>query len=168
MSYPLNSKEIRSLCRSNNFNSPTTAGLCPGQIQCNLLILPLHLADDFRALCVRNPVSCPLLGESSPGDPTVPLHLAEDADVRTDAPSYNVYSDGVLQQVKSDVKAEWKEDSVAFMIGCSFSFEKALAEEGLVPRHWSENVNVPMYKTSLPLNPSGGESCVVLRLFRDL
>lgn len=52
---------------------------------------------------------------------------------------------------------EWKSDSVAFFIGCSYSFESALIKEGLVPRHVELGRNVPMYKTKVPLAAAGGE-----------
>lgn len=55
------------------------------------MILPAKYADDFRGLCQRNPVPCPLLGETrGPGDPRIQKHLAEDGDVTTDAPGYNM------------------------------------------------------------------------------
>lgn len=58
---------------------------------------------------------------------------------------------------KRDVAKEWKEDSVAFFIGCSYSFEAALTAQGLVPRHTELNRNVPMYRTKVPLAAAGGE-----------
>jgi len=42
-------------------------------------------------------------------------------------------------------------------VGCSFTFEQALCEAGLIPRHMMTGANVPMYKTSYPLLPAGGE-----------
>jgi uncharacterized protein YcsI (UPF0317 family) len=59
---------------------------------------------------------------------------------------------------KRDVAKEWKDDSVAFFIGCSYSFEAALTAQGLVPRHTELNRNVPMYRTKVPLAAAGGES----------
>lgn len=56
----------------------------------------------------------------------------------------------------SDVKGEWGDDYVGFLIGCSFGFEGVLAAGGLVPRHWETGRTVPMYKTNVPLNPAGG------------
>lgn len=160
----LSAKDIRLLCRSNLFSKPT-AGLCPSQTQANLLIVPSNYADDFRHLCARNPVSCPLLGESpAPGDPSFPVHLAKDGDIRTDAPKYHVYINGKLEKVVDDILEVWEEDSVAFFIGCSFSFEKALANAGLIPRHAERGTNVSMYRTKVPLNSAGSElSLLALR-----
>lgn len=54
-----------------------------------------------------------------------------------------------------DIVPEWTDDHVAFLIGCSFSFEAALSEAGLVPRHTLLGRNVPMYRTTRPLCPAG-------------
>ena len=156
---PISARDIRQQCRSGVFSQPT-AGLCPSEAQANLLILPSKYASDFRNFCQRNPVCCPLLGESpAPGDPSFPRFLAEDgtaADIRTDAPKYHVYINGKLENVVRDIVDEWDADSVAFFIGCSFSFEDALAKAGLAPRHLETGTTVSMYRTKLPLNPAGG------------
>ena len=49
--------EVRRLCRANEFNEPTTAAYSDGYVQANLMILPEKYAQDFRNLCMRNPVS---------------------------------------------------------------------------------------------------------------
>lgn len=83
-------EQVRLACRAGSFRGPT-AGQAPGHIQANLIVLPQRYANDFRGLCRRNPVSCPLLGENvAPGDPRLQPELAADSDVRTDAPGYNV------------------------------------------------------------------------------
>lgn len=43
-----------------------------------------------------------------------------------------------------DVSSLWRDDLVAFVIGCSFSFESALMDGGIDVRNISENRNVPM------------------------
>lgn len=50
-----------------------------------------------------------------------------------------------------------KQDGADREVGCSFTFEKALADAGLTPRHQEEGRNVPMYRTNLPLLPSGSK-----------
>lgn len=132
-----------------------------------MLVLPQEYADDFRRLCARNPVPCPLIAESSsvgrfdsvtssvPGACAQRLNLSG-CDLRTDIPAYMVYQDSKL--VKShcrDIKAEWTEQHVGFLIGCSYSFETELAAASLAPRHVVLQRNVPMYRTSLALCPSG-------------
>ncbi|GAA5887275.1 hypothetical protein JCM5296_004584 [Sporobolomyces johnsonii] len=152
---PLTPADIRLACRTGSWKEPTTAGFCEGHVQANVIILPEKYAADFRSLCKKNPVPCPLLGETKPGDPTVPSHLAANCDIRTDCPEYRIYKSGKLLRSAADVKAEWKDDSVAFFIGCSYSFEAALTNAGLTPRQIELGRNVPMYKTSVPLCPAG-------------
>jgi len=130
-------------------------------------VLPSHYAPDFRTLCKRNPVPCPLLAESlSPGEYArlkshVPgiddgERIARDVDLRRDCPKYMVYRDGEVVEEGKDVMAWWDEkEHVGFLIGCSFSFERALMEEGLTVTNIKHGRNVSMYKTTLPLCPSG-------------
>jgi uncharacterized protein YcsI (UPF0317 family) len=49
----------------------------------------------------------------------------------------------------------WRKDLVAFLIGCSFTFETALQAAGLRIRHIDESRNVPMYRTNWPCRPAG-------------
>ena len=44
---------------------------------------------------------------------------------------------------------------VAFLIGCSFSFESELLESGVSVRHIEEGRNVPMYMTNIECEPAG-------------
>lgn len=138
--------------RSGSFASHTSS-LAAGHIQANLIILPKTVASDFRDLCARNPVPCPLIAQSSePGNPHLfdnPLAFSHgnDIDVRTDLPKYNVYHTGKLVTSKTDIRDEWTDDHVAFLIGCSFSFDAALTKAGLQPRHLEEGCNVSMYRT---------------------
>jgi uncharacterized protein YcsI (UPF0317 family) len=82
--------QVRHASRSGHFRAPTT-GCAPTEVQANLIVLPVKYADDFRRLCKRNPVCCPLLGENvAPGDWRFADALAEDGDIRYDAPGYNV------------------------------------------------------------------------------
>ena len=142
-----------------------TAGLAPGHVQANLIVLPSAVTTDFELLCARNPVPCPLLGRSARvGDPSLftPSNLFSEAssftsvDVRTDLPQYNVYENGVLLEATSDILRDWRaNDSVAFLIGCSYSFEAALERVGLIPRQIEMGCNVPMYITNVKLIPAG-------------
>ncbi|KAH8591214.1 DUF1445 domain-containing protein [Bisporella sp. PMI_857] len=172
--------DVRLSARNSTFTAPTT-GLAPSYLQANLIILPSRYASDFRDLCARNPVPCPLIAESSaPGawsklNSNLPgitsSRLAPDLDLRRDAPRYNVYHDSSLVKCGvTDIEAEWTDDHVAFVIGCSFSFEAALAEAGLEPRHAAMGRNVPMYRTNIPLCPSGvftgGTYVVSMRPYR--
>jgi uncharacterized protein YcsI (UPF0317 family) len=153
----------RLLARGNSIT--LTSGMSPGNLQANLIIIPSRFADDLLLLCQRNPVPCPLLASSKPGSPNVlkshlpgipDTDIAESLDIRTDIPRYMVYDNGEL--VKShclDIMQDWTSDHVAFLIGCSYSFEAALTTAGLPPRHTVMGRNVPMYVTNIPLCPAG-------------
>jgi uncharacterized protein YcsI (UPF0317 family) len=146
-------REVRRAARFGVFGG-VTAGLAPGFVQGNVCILPKEFAADFRAYCERNPKPCPLLAVSEPGDPRLPS-LGEDLDIRTDVPRYRVFRNGKLSDEVSDVRDLWSADMVAFVIGCSFSFEEALAEARVPLRYVAEGRNVAMYLTSIETEPAG-------------
>jgi uncharacterized protein YcsI (UPF0317 family) len=142
-----------------------TAGIAPGYAQGNLAILPESLAADFLRFCQLNPKPCPLLGASAPGDFRLPA-LADDLDIRTDVPRYRVFRHGEVIDEPTDIRAYWRDDLVAFVLGCSFSFEEALLESGIELRHITLNVAVPMYRTSIataPTRPFHGPMVVSMR-----
>jgi uncharacterized protein YcsI (UPF0317 family) len=117
-------------------------------------VLPAEDAFDFMRFCQRNPKPCPLLEVTDTGS-AEPAQTAPGADLRTDVPRYRVYRDGELAGEPEDVTGEWREDLVAFLLGCSFTFERAMLAEGLPVRHLEQRVNVPMYRTSIACRPAG-------------
>ena len=131
-----------------------TAGLAPGFVQGNIVILPASHAGMFAAFCRLNPQSCPLLATSQPGDPTLPM-LGADIDMRHDLPGYRVFHDGVPAAEVADIAALWRDDLVTCVIGCSFTFEAALIAAGIPLRHVMQGRNVAMYRTSRATVPSG-------------
>jgi uncharacterized protein YcsI (UPF0317 family) len=144
---------LRAAIRRGTWTGPT-AGLAPGHAQANLVVLPHADALDFLRFCVHNPRPCPVLEVTEPGS-AEPVHTAPGADLRTDLPRYRVYRDGDLADETADVLDHWRGDLVAFLLGCSFTFERALLAEGLPVRHIEQRVNVPMYRTSIACRPSG-------------
>jgi uncharacterized protein YcsI (UPF0317 family) len=126
--------------------------------QANLVVLPTGSghseAAEFHQFCLANPKPCPLLEVTRPGDP-VPRVLAPAADLRTDLPRYRVYRNGELADERTDIKELWRDDLVAFLIGCSFTFERALLEAGVPVRHLELGRNVPMYRTTRQCVPVG-------------
>ena len=159
----IHGKDVRLASRNNTYTSPTS-GIASGYLQANLIILPSKFARDFRNLCQRNPVPCPLLAESnhigsySSVKSCVPglTKIVSGLDIRRDVPAYMVYKDSKLVKTCCrDIMEEWTDDHVAFLIGCSFSFETALTAAGLTPRHTLMNRNIPMYRTNIPLCPAG-------------
>jgi uncharacterized protein YcsI (UPF0317 family) len=125
-----------------------------GYVQANLVIVPRELAFDFLLFCHRNPKPCPLLDVTEPGDPE-PRLVAPGADLRTDLPRYRVYEHGELVEEPADLSAWWRDDLVAFLIGCSFTFESALLQAGVPVRHLEAGCNVSMYRTNRPCVPAG-------------
>jgi uncharacterized protein YcsI (UPF0317 family) len=112
------------------------------------------LAFDFMLFCRRNPKPCPLLDVTDPGCPE-PQDAAPGADVRTDIPRYRVYRYGELIEEPTDLFAWWQRDLVAFLLGCSFTFENALLRAGLPVRHIEQKRNVPMFRTNIACRRAG-------------
>jgi uncharacterized protein YcsI (UPF0317 family) len=131
-----------------------TAGLAPGYVQGNLVVLPESFASDFLRFCQRNPKPCPLIGASEPGQARLP-ELGADLDLRTDIPRYRVWRDGALVDEPTDVLGYWRDDLVAFVIGCSFTFEEALVADGIPLRHIDRGANIAMYRTNIATAPAG-------------
>src|SRR5690606_32056125 len=132
-----------------------TAGWCDGYTQANLIAVPKDLAWDFLLFAQRNPQPCPVLDVLEAGSLSGPLL---DGDIRTDIPRYRVYVDGELTEEPTDVVGWWRDDLVGFLIGCSFTFERALGAAGVPIRHVEQGVNVPMYRTSVRCRPAGAIS----------
>lgn len=149
----LSPAELRSAIRKGDFDRPTP-GLAPGYAQANLVVLPKDLAFEFLLFCQRNPKPCPVLDVTEPGDPE-PKMVAPGADLRTDLPRYRIYEYGQMVAEVTDITNYWREDFVAFLLGCSFTFEEALLSAGIPVRHIEEEKNVPMYITNIPCRAAG-------------
>jgi uncharacterized protein YcsI (UPF0317 family) len=143
----------------------STAGLAPGNVQANLVILPEPLAHNFLRFAQANPKPCPVLAVSAAGDPHLP-RLGEDLDIRSDLPRYRVWRRGELVEEPTDLLHLWSDDLVSFALGCSFSFEESLVEDGIELRHITCGSNVPMYRTNIrctPADPFAGPLVVSMR-----
>lgn len=148
--------ECRKAAREGRWTGVTT-NMATGHVQGNLAILPKAYAYDFLGFCHRNPKPCPLLDFSDVGNPMMP-QLGRDLDIRTDLPSYRVYRHGVLEREVTDITDLWQDDFVAFVIGCSLSFEQAILDAGVPLRHVERGVDCPMYITNIETKPSGSFS----------
>jgi uncharacterized protein YcsI (UPF0317 family) len=156
----------------NGGHAGPTSGLAPGFAQANLVVLPADNALDFARFCVRNPKPCPLLEVTGTGSPR-PTTLAPEADLRTDLPRYHVLREGEPIDEPTDITRYWRDDLVGFLLGCSFTFEWALAAAGLPLAHQAQGVNVPMYVTNrrcVSAGPFQGPTVVSMRTFapRDI
>lgn len=144
--------EVRKKIR-NGLILGNTSGFCPGFVQGNLVILSEKFASDFEEFCMKNSAPCPVLSISKPGDFSVD-ELGKDIDIRTDVPEYQIFIDGELKETITDLLKIWRNDLVAFVLGCSFSFEDALVENGIPIRNIEQQKNVSMYQTNIEAVPS--------------
>lgn len=129
-----------------------TSGWSAGFTQSNLIALPRDLARDFLLFAQRNPKSCPVLDVTRPGAVSSPIF---DGDLRTDLPAYVIYEHGEPVAEVTDATDFWRDDLVAFLIGCSFTFEAALLRAGVPVRHIEQCRNVPIFRTSIDCRPAG-------------
>jgi uncharacterized protein YcsI (UPF0317 family) len=148
--------EVRRAARDGRLRGPTCS-LAPGYLQANLIILPRDLSEHFEKFCRLNPKPCPVLEILDDGP--ISKVVAKGSDIRTDLPGYLVWEEGRQcgGEVR-DIRHLWPDDStdfVAFLLGCSFGFEHALAVAGLMPRHNLCGVNVSMYNTNIPCESAG-------------
>ena len=159
----LPSLQARLDCRAGM--ATTTAGVANGFVQGNLAILPEKYASAFHRFCQLNPKPCPIIGMSDVGDFRIPA-LGLDLDIRSDVPRYRVWRDGEVVEEPTDIMSHWRDDLVTFVLGCSYSFEEALMQEGIVLRHVERKLRVPMYRTNIAcaaVGPFAGPMVVSMR-----
>jgi len=149
----MNPIDVRKLIRDGKLVRPT-AGISQGYAQANLAILPKDLAYDFLLFAQRNPKPCPILDVTEVGSPE-PKNVGVGADLRYDIGKYRIYKKGVLVEEVFDIAKYWTTDMVAFLLGCSFSFETAMLKNRIPVRHIEEQCNVPMFITNIECKPAG-------------
>ena len=101
------------------------------------------------------------------GDPMLPM-LGDDIDIRTDLPQYRVFHDGTMVEDVTDIRHLWRDDMVAFVLGCSYSFEEALVQAGLPLPHIAAGLDVPVFRTNIQTTQAGlfgGDLVVSMRPF---
>ena len=146
-------KEIRARIRAGEFVR-TTAGIAPDYVQANLAVLPKAEAYDFLLFCQRNPKPCPLLEVTDPGT-AEPKRVAPGADLRTDIAKYRIYKNGEFVEEVDDATPYWRDDLVAFLIGCSFTFEQAIVQAGVRLWHLEQGKSVAMWRTNIECARAG-------------
>ena len=144
---------VRQAIRDGAF-SGHTAGLAQRHVQANLVVLPRADAADFLLYCQRNPKPCPLLAVGEPGDPALPT-LGAGIDLRCDLSRFRIWREGELVDEPASIASLWRSDLVPFALGCSFSFEQALIDDGIRLRHLEQGRNVAMYRTNVATVPAG-------------
>lgn len=148
----ISAAEARRLIRTGAWRRPTT-GLALGYVQANLVILPQSWAEEFAMFCHLNQQAAPLLDMTAPGHPH-PMKVAPGADIRTDVPRYRIYRKDRPIEEREDICSLWQDDFVAFLLGCSFSAERALIEHNIRLSHLEQGKNVAMYRTSISCVPT--------------
>jgi uncharacterized protein YcsI (UPF0317 family) len=155
-------KEFRQIVREAKW-AQITKEACSNYVQANLAIVPKAYAFEFLLFCQRNPRPTALVDVTEPGSPE-PINVAPGADLRTDLPKYRVYDHGKLIDEPTDVKDYWQKDLVAFLIGCSWSFDWALKASNIQFRM------VGAYSSNIQCTPAGifhGHMVVSARLFKS-
>jgi uncharacterized protein YcsI (UPF0317 family) len=148
-----NPTQVRRAIRAGIFKGFTNT-VAYGYVQGNLVIVPEKYAASFEGYCRKNPRPCPLLAVSEPGNPRIPA-LAQDMDLRTDVGEYSIFRDGSAIGTTTNISELWQSDFVAFVLGCSFSFEQELMKARVRLRHIIEGSVSPMYITNIDTAASG-------------
>lgn len=141
-------KEFRSIVRRGELAPMATFPCCRGYVQANLAIIPKDLAFDFLLFCQRNPRPNPVLDVTEAGDPC-PKLMAPDADLRTDLLKYRVFKNGEIIDEPTDISTYWRDDLIAFLIGCSISFDWVLQAANVKYRYFGA------YTTNIECVPAG-------------
>lgn len=146
--------DVRAAARDGRLAS-ATHGLARGHVQANLAILPERYAFDFLRFCIRNPKPCPLIEVTDPGV-TEPRYAAPGADIRTDLPSYRIYRDGRLVEEVDSIEKHWRGGHVAFLLGCSNSFDEILVRNRIPQRHLEgDDGRISVYESNIQCEPAG-------------
>jgi len=148
----LSPRDLRDACRTGGYDG-LTSGLAPGFLQGNLVILPASAADEFEAFCRANASSLPLIERGRAGDPF--MSSGKDFDIRTDLPKYRVWRNGARAEAVTDISTLWSEDSTAFLLGCWFANEDALARAGIRLRHLELGLQGALFRTNRPAHAVG-------------
>jgi len=148
----MTAKEFRKTVASGEFCSPT-GGYCSGHVQTNMVVLPSKYAKDFEEFARLNNKAIPVLEVVK--NSYYSKLLANDANLLNELPSYDIIEDGQIIKTVKSIEEYYSKDLIFFLIGCSFTFEKALMEAGINLRYVEQKKNVSMYNTDIKLNPYG-------------
>jgi len=143
--------QCRALISRGDYQGPT-AGMARGYVQANLVILPLEIADDFKQFAQLNPQACPLLEVLVAGKKVV--ETVAIADVATSFPAYRYFEYSEVVEDVPNVSHLWRDDLVSFLIGCSYTTDQCLLEQGIILQHVLHNTTVPIYITDRITHPT--------------
>jgi len=154
-------RKFRSIVRRGEWRE-RSEGVCRGYVVANLVIVPKDYAFEFLLFCNRNPRPCPVIEVTEPGNPH-PKLTAPEADLRTDLPKYRVFKDGQVIDEPIDITNYWRDDLVAFLLGCSHSFDWALQASNI---HYRKLVSCITSIRCLPAGRFSGHMFVSCRLVK--
>jgi uncharacterized protein YcsI (UPF0317 family) len=126
---PASPLELRERIASGEWTT-ATAGLLDDHQQANLVVVPASAAAAFEEYCAAHPTVCPVLARTQPGDPTITYQDCT-VDISTMLPRYRVWEHGAVVDEPNDLSTWWKDDSVAFALGCSHTFDGPLRRAGI-------------------------------------
>lgn len=154
-------QEYRSMVRTGEWTS-ATHGVCSGYAMADMVIIPKEYAYNYLVFCQQNPRALSIVDITEAGSP-YPTRLAPDADLRTDLPRYIVYKDGQVIDEPTDIKKYWRDDLVAFLIGCAATFDWALKTANVqYQNNGVFSTNIPC----IPVAPFHGNLAVSCRIFK--
>ena len=147
-----------------------TAGTARGYVQANLVILPADDADDFADFCRLNDRPCPLLEQTTPGNPEA-AQSAPGADLRSDVPRYRVFRRRPRRRKRADRHQRrcGAMTSSAFCSAARSRSRQCSRRPGCRCVILHEGRNVPMYRTSIHCRSAGrfaGPMVVSMRPYR--
>ncbi len=154
-------KEFRSIVRSGKWTGHSM-NKCRGYAVTDMVIIPKEYAYDYLVFSHRNPEIVSIVDMTEAGPPR-PLRVAPEADLRTDLPRYLLYKYGQVIDEPTDIKKYWRGYLVAFLTGCSGSFDWALKDANVqyqVNGVFSTNISC------IPVGPFRGNMAVSCRLFK--
>src|SRR4030095_4040060 len=67
----------------------------------------------------------------------------------------HVYRKGELAEQRGDIRELWRDDLVAFLLGCSLTFEHTLVEAGVSLRNVERDTVISMFVSNLACSPAG-------------
>lgn len=153
--------QVRMACRENKL--PCYASEALGGFLCvNIVMMDAEHAPDFQAFCEANPVSCPLLYVSAPGQTAMP-DFAANLDVRTDLRSYDVIRDGVITATVNEVTDLHHDRMVTFLVGSSVSLDGYLTAQCMGPA-WGPCIYLTK-RACVPVGQYSGFIAVTMRAY---
>ncbi|XP_040528927.1 D-glutamate cyclase, mitochondrial [Gallus gallus] len=159
----------RRIIHCSRLRISNISGMAEGYKQASVVILHKSLADDFEKFCHANSGALPLLYRSKPGEWKCPS-LSSDSDTRTDCLQYRKYEHGAFTGSLRSLKdySEQLKDMVAFYLGCSSNFEKALQAAGIPVRNIEQKCSISMYKTAVPCYSISNFCCNLVVTMRPI